>query len=75
MSSSDKIPATDRSRGGPGSSHQDRTQPSAPDREGPAPGQPTNARHSHVSGGGGERDSQHTHDPAEKGKGKPVPTA
>jgi hypothetical protein len=34
------------------------------------PGEPTNMRHSRVSGGGGERDSHHAHNPPEKGKGK-----
>lgn len=64
--------------GGPGSSHQDRTQPDATDqptghkgggaRAGtpPEPGQPTNPDRSRVSGGGGERDRHHTHDPKER---------
>ncbi len=64
--------------GGPGSSHQDRTQPDATDqptghkgggnRAGtpPAPGEPTNPERSRVSGGGGERDRHHTHDPKER---------
>lgn len=59
--------------GGPGSSHQDRSQPDATDQltghkgggakhgAAPAPGTPTNRRDSRVSGGGGERDSHHTH--------------
>ncbi len=60
--------------GGPGSSHQDRAHPgknnqptgnkhragTTPDPA-PAPGAPTNRRDSNVSGGGGERDSHHTH--------------
>jgi hypothetical protein len=33
---------------------------------GPAPGEPTNTDHSRLSGGGGERDVHHTHDPATK---------
>jgi hypothetical protein len=60
--------------GGPGSSHQDREHPGKNKQPsghkkgggpeaGPAPGAPTNARESHVSGGGGERDSHHTHTP------------
>jgi hypothetical protein len=59
--------------GGPGSSHQDRDNPGknrqptghkgGEDNEGPMPGEPTNARQSRVSGGGGERDSHHTHTP------------
>jgi len=63
-------PAADRSHGGPGSGRQDRTQPQHAHRRGPEPGEPTNTRRSQVSGGGGERDSHHTHNPSEKGKGK-----
>jgi hypothetical protein len=57
--------------GGPGSSHQDREHPGKNQqptgRKGgggddrPVPGEPTNRRQSRVSGGGGERDSHHTH--------------
>jgi hypothetical protein len=59
--------------GGPGSSHQDRHhpgknhQPTGKKRSGaetgavPVPGAPTNSPKSSVSGGGGERDSHHTH--------------
>jgi hypothetical protein len=59
--------------GGPGSSHQDRDHPGknhqatgkkgGGDRAGTvaAPGSPTNTSQSRVSGGGGERDSHHTH--------------
>lgn len=57
--------------GGPGSSHQDREHPGkngqATGHKGggstaaPAPGAPTNTADSRVSGGGGERDSHHTH--------------
>jgi len=72
MSTSDKTPAADRSHGGPGSSQQDATKPALQRRTGPAPGEPTNTRHSRVSGGGGERDSHHTHNPSEKGKGKAI---
>ena len=70
MSSSKKTPAADRSHGGPGSSFQDATEPAAARHTGAVPGQPTNTRHSRISGGGGERDSHHTHNPTEKGKGK-----
>jgi hypothetical protein len=53
--------------GGPGSSRQDRTQPIAPSKEKePRPGAPTNSRSSKVSGGGGERDKHHSHDPDDK---------
>ena len=70
MSSSQKTPKADRSHGGPGSSQQDATKPAAPHETRPLPGQPTNSRQSRVSGGGGERDNHHTHNPPEKGKGK-----
>ena len=62
---STKTEAADRSRGGPGSSRQDASKPSPP-KETPETGQPTNARRSRVSGGGGERDSHHSHDPRDK---------
>jgi hypothetical protein len=61
MSTSKKTPAADRHHGGPGSAHQDASKPQADARRGPAPGSPTNDSKSHVSGGGGERDSHHTH--------------
>ena len=70
MSTSQKTPKADRSHGGPGSSQQDATKPTESHGTGPLPGQPTNSRHSQVSGGGGERDNHHTHNPPEKGKGK-----
>jgi hypothetical protein len=59
--------------GGPGSSHQDREHPGKNQQptgkkgggaragQGPGPGAPTNPSDSRVSGGGGERDSHHTH--------------
>jgi hypothetical protein len=64
---SDKNPAADRHHGGPGSSHQDATEAAAPRGTSPAPGEPTNPRHSQVSGGGGERDRHHSHHPRDKG--------
>jgi hypothetical protein len=70
MATSKKTPAADRSHGGLGSSRQDATKPAPAHRSGPLPGEPTNTRHSRVSGGGGERDSHHTHNPPEKGKEK-----
>jgi hypothetical protein len=70
MSSSQKTPKADRSHGGPGSSQQNATKPAPPRGTEPLPGQPTNSRHSQISGGGGERDNHHTHNPPEKGKGK-----
>ncbi|RVU19091.1 hypothetical protein [Methylobacterium oryzihabitans] len=61
MSMASKAHQTDRHHGGPGSSQQDASKPHAETRHGPAPGSPTSDRQSHVSGGGGERDSHHTH--------------
>jgi len=62
--------------GGPGSSHQDREHPGKNKQptghkggggvSGPQPGEPTNSPYSRLSGGGGERDRHHTHDPATK---------
>jgi hypothetical protein len=55
--------------GGPGSSHQGGSHGNAHrarDDNGPEPGQPTNAPKSRISGGGGERDIHHTHDPQHK---------
>jgi hypothetical protein len=70
-----KNPDTDRSHGGPGSSHENadkRTSPAHRSDSGghsnnkPAPGAPTNPDRSQLSGGGGERDKHHTHDPRTK---------
>ncbi|WP_159346478.1 hypothetical protein [Roseomonas harenae] len=59
---------TDRSEGGPGSSHQGGGHGSAHREKGKTvPGPATNSSKSQVSGGGGERDSHHTHDPELKG--------
>lgn len=67
MSSSKKTEHADRTRGGPGSSHQDANDPRKPPAQAkPEPGQPTNPSQSRVSGGGGERDSHHTHNPGTK---------
>ncbi len=52
---------------GPGASHEDRTKPQPKKGDPRAPGSPTNSRHSRVSGGGGERDVHHAHDPKAKG--------
>jgi hypothetical protein len=71
----DKHPNTDRHHGGPGSSGQDAAKPHAePHRSGsggrdnnpPSPGETTSPDRSQVSGGGGERDKHHTHDPRTK---------
>jgi hypothetical protein len=61
----DKHPETER-WGGPGASHEDRTEPQPAKRDPRAPGEPTNTPYSHVSGGGGERDRRHAHDPFAK---------
>lgn len=58
-----------RSKGGPGSSHQGGSHGSAHrarDDQRPDPGEPTNPDQARVSGGGGERDRHHTHDPNTK---------
>lgn len=67
MSTSKKSDAADRHHGGPGSSHQRPDLPDPTENRGPAPGEPTNGPDSDVSGGGGVRDSHHTHDPKTKG--------
>ena len=62
----DKHPNTER-WGGPGASHEDRSKPKPePADEQALSERPTNTKNSQVSGGGGERDSHHTHDPALK---------
>jgi hypothetical protein len=66
MSTTKKTEAADRHHGGPGSSHQRPDRPDPTEGRGPAPGEPTNPPRSQVSGGGGEQDRHHTHDP--KGK-------
>ena len=60
-------PAANRHHGGPGSSNQRPDRPDPTTGRGPQPSQPTNGRQSDVSGGGGVRDSHHTHDTADKG--------
>lgn len=66
MATSDKTPDADRHHGGPGSSHQRPDRPDPTAGRGPKPGEPTNTRFSGVSGGGGEQDIHHTHDPDTK---------
>jgi hypothetical protein len=56
-----KHPETER-WGGPGASHEDASKPQPKPGEPRRPGEPTNTRFSHVSGGGGERDRHHSHD-------------
>jgi hypothetical protein len=57
-----------RRYGGPGASHEDRRHPEKfrDAAEKPQPGAATNSRSSKVSGGGGERDKHHSHDPRDK---------
>lgn len=62
-----KHPGTDRHHGGPGSSHEREDLPDRTEARKPVPGEPTNPPFSQVSGGGGERDDHHTHDPRLKG--------
>lgn len=61
MATSKKTPQSNRHHGGPGSSHQRQDRDDPTDKRKPAPDQPTNAPRSAVSGGGGERDTHHTH--------------
>nr|WP_084683194.1 hypothetical protein [Neorhizobium vignae] len=49
------------SRGGPGSSHEDRHKPVPEQHDRRPDGAPTNRPVSRVSGGGGERDEKHSH--------------
>ena len=65
MSSSKKDPAAERF-GGPGSSHQNRQEPEKSTPRGSQPGEKQSTKLSGVSGGGGEPDAHHSHDP--KGK-------
>lgn len=65
MSTSTKTPASIR-QGGPGASHENAKAPL--DVNKPPPLEDGRKR-SKVSGGGGERDSHHTHEPERKGGG------
>ena len=66
MSSSKKNPETERS-GGPGSSHQNRKEPEKSRPRGGRPVDKQSPKFSGVSGGGGEPDAHHSHDPRGKG--------
>ncbi len=61
----DKHPNTER-WGGPGASHEDRSEPVEKRSDHRTPGEPTNTKYSHQSGGGGERDVRHSHEPDAK---------
>jgi hypothetical protein len=62
----DKHPATERI-GGPGASHENRRHPEKTQERGANPEATKSTRHSGVSGGGGEPDRHHSHDPRGKG--------
>ena len=66
----DKHPNSQRV-GGPGASHENRQEPERSQFRGVPPADEQSPQRSHVSGGGGEADSHHTHDPLRKGKGEP----
>jgi hypothetical protein len=63
-----KNPATERI-GGPGASHENRQHPEKSKTHHPQ--HDFYYERSAVSGGGGEYDAHHAHDPALKGKGRP----
>ncbi len=63
MSTSTKAPQTIR-HGGPGSSHENARKPRVIRKP---PADDGTRQHARISGGGGERDSHHSHDPARKG--------
>ncbi|MER9301904.1 hypothetical protein [Mesorhizobium sp. M0496] len=65
MSTSKKTPASIR-QGGPGASHENAK---APFEISKPPADSDQRKRSKVSGGGGERDSHHTHDAEKKGGG------
>jgi hypothetical protein len=65
MATSRKTPNSVR-QGGPGASHENAREPLRMNK--PTADDPKR-RHSRVSGGGGEHDSHHTHQPAQKGGG------
>ncbi len=52
--------------GGPGAAHEDRSETPPSRTKRPPRGAPTNPPMSQVSGGGGERDRRHGHDPGDK---------
>jgi hypothetical protein len=63
MSTSSKTPASIR-QGGPGASHENAKQPLKIEKP---PADSEMDHRSRVSGGGGEADSHHTHEPRKKG--------
>lgn len=65
MSASTKTPASIR-QGGPGAAHENAKAPLEIEKP---PPDPRNDHRSRVSGGGGEADRHHSHDPEKKGGG------
>src|SRR4051812_27856845 len=65
-----KHPNTERI-GGPGASHENRQHPEKSQSRNKPPADTKSSRHSGISGGGGETDSHHTHDPVGKGGQRP----
>jgi hypothetical protein len=63
MTRSTKSPETDRHHGGPGSSHQREDLPDPTKRQEGEGDEQTPKHRSRISGGGGEPDRHHTHDP------------
>ena len=61
-----KHPKTERI-GGPGAAHENAKRPDKVPQRRPRPEETKSTRHTGISGGGGERDSHHTHDPRLKG--------
>jgi len=53
--------------GGPGASHENRKHPEKSQRRGDNPREGKDPHLADISGGGGEQDAHHTHDPARKG--------
>ncbi|MER9849777.1 hypothetical protein NKJ55_21035 [Mesorhizobium sp. M0106] len=68
MSTSKKTPASIR-HGGPGAAHENAKKPLSIEKP---PADSDRRSLSKVSGGGGERDSHHTHDPEKKGDTRPA---
>ncbi len=66
MSTSTKTPKSIR-QGGPGASHENAKAPLEIKKP---PADTGRRKHSGISGGGGERDLHHNHDPAQKGGGE-----
>jgi hypothetical protein len=60
-----KHPHTSR-LGGPGAAHENRKDPEKTRPRGPHPTAKKSTRHSGISGGGGEPDKHHSHDPQGK---------